>query len=141
MCRVSIMPATGRSMENPLMRFGLVAATAALFAAAPAIAHPKLISATPAPNAVVASPAKLQLTFSEGLVAKFSGVDLVMTDMPGMKMSSPMKMTVATALAPDGKTLVVTLAKPLPRGAYKLDWHVVSTDTHRVQGSYAFKVK
>ena len=83
MCRVSIMPATGRSMENPLMRFGLVAATAALFAAAPAIAHPKLISATPAANAVVASPAKLQLTFSEGLVAKFSGVDLVMTDMPG----------------------------------------------------------
>jgi methionine-rich copper-binding protein CopC len=123
------------------MRFGLVAAAAAIFVAAPALAHPKLVSATPAPNAIVGSPARLQLTFSETLVANFSGVDLVMTDMPGMRMSSPMKVKVATALAPDGKTVVVTLAKPLPRGAYKVDWHVVSTDTHRVQGSYVFKVK
>ena len=123
------------------MRFGLIAAAAAVLAAAPAIAHPKLVSANPAPNSVAASPAKLQLTFSEALVANFSGVELVMTDMPGMKMSSPHKMAVTTALAPDGKTVVVTLAKPLPRGAYRLDWHVVSTDTHRVQGSYAFKVK
>ncbi len=123
------------------MRFAYFAAAAALVAAAPAVAHPKLLSATPAPNSVVASPVRLQLTFSETLVANFSGVDLVMTDMPGMKMSSPMKMTVAMALAPDGKTVVVTSAKPLPRGAYRLDWHVVSTDTHRVQGSYAFKVK
>jgi copper resistance protein C len=123
------------------MRFGLVAATAALFAAAPAVAHPKLLSSTPAPNSVVASPARLQLTFSETLVANFSGVELVMTDMPGMKMSSPMRMAVATAIAPDGKTVLVTSAKPLPRGAYRLEWHVVSADTHRVQGSYAFKVK
>lgn len=123
------------------MRFGLIAAAAALLAAAPALAHPKLVSATPAPNSVAASPAKLQLTFSEALVANFSGVELVMTDMPGMKMSSPHKMAVTTALASDGKTVVVTLAKPLPRGAYRLDWHVVSTDTHRVQGSYPFKVK
>ena len=28
-----------------------------------------------------------------------------------------------------------------PKGAYKLDWHAVSNDTHRVQGSYTFKVK
>lgn len=123
------------------MRFGLIAAAAALVVSAPALAHPKLVSATPAPNAVVAPPAKLQLVFSEALVAKFSGIDLEMTDMPGMKMSSPMKMPVSVSLAPDGKTVVITLARPLPRGSYKLDWHVVSTDTHRVQGSYAFKVK
>ena len=123
------------------MRSGLIAAAAALLAAAPALAHPKLVSANPAPNSVAASPTKLQLTFSETLVANFSGVELVMTDMPGMKMASPHKMAATTALAPDGKTVVVTLAKSLPRGAYRLDWHVVSTDTHRVQGSYAFKVK
>lgn len=123
------------------MRFGIFAAAAALVVSAPAFAHPKLVSATPAPNAVVAAPTKLQLVFSESLVANFSGVDLMMTDMPGMKMSSPMKMALSVALAPDGKTVIVSLAKPLPRGAYKLDWHVVSTDTHRVQGSYTFKVK
>ncbi|MCH7860598.1 copper homeostasis periplasmic binding protein CopC [Sphingomonas sp. NPDC092331] len=122
------------------MRLGILTA-AALMMATPALAHPKLMSATPAPDSVVAAPARLQLVFSEALVDKFSGVDLVMTDMPGMKMSAPMKMQLTTALSPDGKTMVVTLAKPLPRGAYKLDWHVVSNDTHRVQGSYAFKVK
>ncbi|CAM3216470.1 CopC domain-containing protein [Sphingomonas antarctica] len=120
----------------------LVAAlAAAALASAPTFAHPKLLSANPAANAVVAAPTRLQLSFSEGLVAQFSGADLSMTDMPGMKMKSPMKMALKASVAPDGKTLVLALAKPLPRGTYKLDWHVVSTDTHRVQGSYAFKVK
>ena len=64
-----------------------------------------------------------------------------MTEMPGMKMG-PMKMNgVKVALAPDGKTLVATFAKPLSAGTYKVDYHIVSTDTHRVQGSYTFKVK
>jgi len=119
----------------------VVALAASTLASTPAFAHPKLLSANPAPNAVVSAPARLQLSFSEGLVAQFSGADLSMTDMPGMKMKSPMKMALKASLAPDGKTLILALAKPLPRGTYKLDWHVVSTDTHRVQGSYAFKVK
>ncbi|URW75841.1 copper homeostasis periplasmic binding protein CopC [Sphingomonas donggukensis] len=123
------------------MRIGILAAVAALATASPALAHPKLVSATPAPNASVAATGRLQLTFSEPLVAKFSGVELVMTDMPGMKMSTPMKMTASTAVGPDGKTVVVTLAKPLPRGTYRLDWHVVSSDTHRVKGSYGFMVR
>ncbi len=119
----------------------VVALAVATLASAPAFAHPKLLSANPAANTVVAATARLQLSFSEGLVAQFSGADLSMTDMPGMKMKSPMKMALKASLAPDGKTLILALAKPLPRGTYKLDWHVVSTDTHRVQGSYAFKVK
>jgi copper resistance protein C len=119
----------------------VVALAAAALASAPAFAHPKLLSASPAANAVVAAPQRLQLSFSEALVAQFSGADLAITDMPGMKMNSPMKMALKASVAPDGKTLVLALAKPLPRGTYRLDWHVVSTDTHRVKGSYAFKVK
>ena len=120
----------------------MLAASAALLAAGPAFAHPKLISATPAANTVVTAPTKVQLTFSEKLVAQFSGAELAMTDMPGMKMKAPMKMSGLTAtLAANGMTLVVTLAKPLPRGTYKLTYHVVSTDTHRVEGGYTFKVK
>lgn len=123
------------------MRMGFLAAAAALVAASPALAHPKLVSATPAPNSTVAATGKLQLGFSEALVAQFTGVNIVMTDMPGMKMSSPMKMAAKTVLGPDGKSVVVTLAKPLPRGTYRVDWHVVSADTHRVTGSYLFKVQ
>ncbi|NWM00852.1 copper resistance protein CopC, partial [Klebsiella pneumoniae] len=82
------------------MRLAILAA-AALVMATPALAHPKLMSATPAPDSLVAAPARLQLVFSEALVDKFSGVDLMMTDMPGMKMSAPMKMQLTTALSPD----------------------------------------
>ncbi|MDR6848962.1 copper homeostasis periplasmic binding protein CopC [Sphingomonas sp. BE137] len=118
-----------------------VAMAASVFAATAVQAHPKLSSATPAADTVVAAPTKIQLVFSEALVAQFAGIDLTMTEMPGMKMG-PMKMNgVKATLAPDGKTLVATLAKPLTAGTYKLDYHVVSTDTHRIQGGYTFKVK
>jgi methionine-rich copper-binding protein CopC len=119
-----------------------IAVPAALFVGTAAQAHPKLLSATPAPNSSVATTSKIELHFNEVLVSQFSGVDLAMTDMPGMKMNAPMKMSgLATALSADGKTLVITMKSPLPSGTYKVDWHVVSTDTHRVNGSYSFKVK
>jgi copper resistance protein C len=118
-----------------------VAMAASVFAATAVQAHPKLNSSTPAANAVIAAPTRIQLVFSEALVAQFSGIDLTMTEMPGMKMR-PMKMNgVRATVAADGKTLVATLAKPLPVGTYKVDYHVVSTDTHRIQGSYTFKVQ
>lgn len=123
------------------MRFAPIAAVMLLVAPVAAYAHPKLVSATPAPNAVTAPTARLQLVFSEALVAQFSGADLVMTEMPGMKMNAPMKMSATAAIGPGGKTLVVTLPRALPVGIYKLNYHVVSTDTHRVEGSYSFRVR
>ena len=123
------------------MRFAPIVAAALLVAPVAAYAHPKLVSATPAPNSVAAPTAQLKLVFSESLVAQFSGADLVMTEMPGMKMNAPMKMPAKAALAADGKTLVVTLPRALPAGSYKLSYHVVSTDTHSVEGNYSFKIK
>lgn len=118
-----------------------LALTASAFSASAAMAHPRLTAASPAANATVAAPTRIQLTFSENLVGQFSGFDLTMTEMPGMKMG-PMKISGVTAtVAPDGKTLAATLARPLARGTYKLDYHVVSADTHRIQGSYTFKVR
>lgn len=123
------------------MRFAPIVAAVLLVAPVAAYAHPKLVSATPAPNSVAAPTAQLQLVFSESLVAPMSGADLVMTEMPGMKMNVPMKMPAKATLGADGKTLVVTLPKALTTGSYKLSYHVVSTDTHRVEGNYSFKVK
>ena len=123
------------------MRFASVLAVAAFVAPLPAFAHPKLVSATPAPDSTTAPTARLQLVFSEKLVGQFSGAEVVMTDMPGMKMHGPMKMPVKASVAADGKTLLLTLPKPLPKGGYRVDWHVVSSDTHRVKGSYSFKVQ
>lgn len=118
-----------------------VAMAASAFGATAAYAHPKLATALPEADTTVVAPTKVQLVFTEALVAQFSGIDLTMTEMPGMKMG-PMKINgVKAALADDGKTLVATFAKPLSAGTYKVDYHVVSTDTHRIQGSYSFKVK
>ena len=121
---------------------GSALAAAAFSFATPALAHPKLVAANPAANALVAKPSKLELRFSEKLVGQFSSVDLVMTGMPGMANHGPMKVSgLATSVGADGKTLVVKLKQPLAAGTYKLDWHAVSADTHRVNGSYSFNVK
>ena len=123
-------------------RFATFAAVAGLALAAPALAHPKVVNADPADGATAAKVSKVSLTFSEPLIAQMSGIDVVMTGMPGMANHAPMKMTgVRVALGPDGKTLIATLARPLPAGTYDAAWHVVSTDTHRVAGKLSFTVR
>src|SRR3546814_18276077 len=73
---------------------------------------------------------------------RLSGVDLAMTGMPGMANHAPMKIGGATtAVGEDGKTLIVTLARPLTAGSYKVDWHAVAADTHRIVGSLTFPVR
>ncbi|MDR7153602.1 methionine-rich copper-binding protein CopC [Sphingobium xenophagum] len=122
----------------------LIAAAALSLAILPgaALAHSKLVSSSPAANATVAKPTKLTLTFSEKFLAPMSGVELVMTGMPGMANHAPMPIKgFKTALAPDGKTMVVTLPRALPAGDYDLKWHIVGADQHKMEGGYSFKVK
>ena len=116
----------------------ILTAVALLSIAGTATAHPKLLSVTPAANAAVVAPAHIDLRFSEKLMPAFSKVELTMAAMPGM---GAMKMASATAVAADGKTLVVTPKARLVRGRYIIDWHVVSTDTHKVAGRTAFAVR
>lgn len=118
-----------------------LAVAAGLFVSAPAFAHPKLLSSNPAANASVAAPSRITLTFSEGLMPKLSGADIVMTGMPGMPNHRMAVTGVAPSVDTDGKTLVLTLTRPLPIGSYQVAWHVVSTDTHRIQGNLPFTVK
>lgn len=130
-----------RSLRH--LKFVVAAVTVGTMALATAAqAHPRLVSASPAANTAIAGTNELKLTFSEALVAQFSGMSLLMTDMPGMKMTAPMSVgSVTSTVAADGKTLVGTLKSPLPVGTYTLGWHAVTADTHRVEGSYSFTVK
>ena len=116
----------------------LIAATTLVALAGTANAHPKLLSASPTANATVATPGRVELHFSETLVPEFSKGDLTMAAMPGM---AAMAMPSTATLAPDGKTLIITPKGKLPAGRYSVAWHVVSTDTHKVDGSYTFAVK
>ncbi len=122
-------------------QFAIAVSTVMLMTAS-AAAHAQLVSSTPAENAQIASPQTLTLLFNETLAADFSGVELAMLTMPGMEMTSPMAVGgVTTALSDDKKTLIATPAKPLGAGRYRLDWHVVTSDTHRIEGSFEFDVQ
>jgi methionine-rich copper-binding protein CopC len=108
-------------------------ATVAALAAGPAAAHARLVSATPAPDSTVTAPHTLSLTFSERLVPAFSGFDLV--DAAGTGIDTH------PSMAEDGVTLGTTLAHPLAAGTYRVNWHIASTDGHRMTGTYRFTVR
>lgn len=123
--------------KKVLHRLATGVAAAMLLVAGSAEAHPRLVSTSPAPNATVASTNRLVLTFSERLVGPLSGVDLYMLHAGHeMRVNGP-----TPTLTPDGKSLVLVMAKPLARGNYRMAWHAVSIDTHRVHGTIAFSVK
>ena len=116
---------------NPAPFVAVVAAVA--FAAGPAAAHARLVSATPAPNSTVAATRSISLTFSERSVPAFSGFDVVN--------AAGEKVAVEISVAEDGKTLTGTLARSLAAGVYRIDWHIASSDGHRMTGSYTFTVR
>ena len=113
--------------------------TASLLPAA-AMAHPRLLSSSPAANASVAKPATITLGFSETLVAPLTGIELTMTGMPGMAKHAPIAIGGLTTQV-KGKVLTVKLARPLAAGTYALKWHAVAGDQHRIEGNFNFTVR
>ena len=105
-------------------------------------AHPKLLSTSPAANASVAGPNKLQLKFSEKLIGSMTSADVFMTGMPGNVRHRATKMHGFNGtLGSDGKTLTLSRPRALPTGTYHVDWRAVAVDTHRVSGTFNFAVK
>ncbi|HKR88004.1 MAG TPA: copper homeostasis periplasmic binding protein CopC [Phenylobacterium sp.] len=120
------------------MKLNLIAAATALALtglATQASAHAHLLSSSPAANATVAAPGQLTLKFSEKLQPKFSGLAITMPQMNNI--AAPTKV----AVSKDGRSLVATPTTPLSAGVYKVSWHAVTADTHRVQGAYSFTVR
>ncbi len=101
-----------------------------------ALAHAHLASAIPGDKAVISeSPESLTLTFTEGVESSFSGVDI-------MTMSGSAVTTGKTTIdSNDNKIVHVALSAPLKAGEYMVDWHVLSVDGHKTQGSYTFTMK
>jgi methionine-rich copper-binding protein CopC len=98
-------------------------------------AHPTLKSASPSVDGTAAAaPTEIRLSFSEAVISKFSSVAL--RDQSGMKIATG---KIATD-AKDEKQLIVPLQVPLKAGTYTVKWAVVTADTHRVNGTYSFKV-
>jgi methionine-rich copper-binding protein CopC len=123
-------------MSRKIISIAALALLAAGLVATAANAHPTLTSSNPQANASTSTyPTEIRLSFSEGVVAKLSGVEL--KDESGKAIA-----TGAAATDPkDKKQLIVPLTAPLAAGRYTVSWHVVSEDTHRVKGEYSFKVE
>jgi methionine-rich copper-binding protein CopC len=115
---------------------GMLAFVAVTLMAATASAHPTLKSSSPAADVPSnSSPAEIKLDFSEGVIAKFSRLEL--KDERGKIIATG----VARADRKDKKRLVVPIPAPLNPGRYTVNWYVVSEDTHRMQGQYSFTIE
>ena len=121
-------------MSFKMMAAFAVAASMGLGSAA--YAHPALKSTNPAANGTVSAELKeIRFDFSETVIPAFSGAKL--TDRKGQVIPTG----TPRVDAKNKKELIVPIKDALTDGKYKLAWYAVASDTHRVQGSYAFTVK
>lgn len=114
--------------------FTTTALLASLLGASSVFAHAHLKSSTPAADSSVVAPNELRLVFTEGVEAAFTQVKI-------SKDGAPLDVKSLATEGADKKTLIVIpAATPLRAGEYKVQWHAVSVDTHKSEGSYSFKV-
>jgi methionine-rich copper-binding protein CopC len=97
--------------------------------AGPALAHARLVASVPEAGGRSADVDKVVLHFSEKLEPAFSGAQLV--DQAQKPLATPI------VIAGDSITLVTPQLKP---GRYRVYWHSVGQDTHRMEGSFQFTV-
>src|SRR5436305_5349164 len=106
----------------------LVVATAVHVMRGTLSAHAMLIAADPAAESVVAvSPSRIRLLFSEEIEPSLASIILVASDGGVTKLS--------VRSDPHDVHAVTGAVTQLPRGAYRVQWHVVSADGHPVGGS------
>ncbi len=97
-------------------------------------AHAMLQSAVPAVgSAVAASPTTLQLNFDDEVDPARSKVSV--TDVGGASEASG---SLSTGPG-NARQLLVPVAQ-LASGTYMVKWVAISTDSHRTQGSYKFRI-
>lgn len=125
------------------MRLIPLSLAAVLLAAVPAtaLAHVKLVGSTPAANATVAKPTRIDLKFSDKLIGSTVRTEVVMTSMPGMKDHPPMKMAHTSQMGKDGKSMALLMKKALVPGTYVVKWSSAGADGHRMGSEFGFTVK
>lgn len=128
---------------KPIRILATAATAFGLLAGVPALARPALVSSVPAAAASATAVRTVTLTFDETVQPQLSGLEIVMTGMPGMSGHHPaMKMPgVKVAASADRKSLVATLPRPLPAGSYDVNWHAAGADSLKAAGSVSFVVK
>jgi copper resistance protein C len=104
-----------------------------VLSSAGARAHAFLDHASPLVGSTVsAAPHEVRLWFTQALEPKFSAAQI--------RSSAGGVIGTAHVDPGDPKELVIPV-RALPPGKYKVDWKVLSVDTHRTEGSFGFEVK
>ena len=122
-------------MTNKVLRAAsLLALPAALFfGISGANAHADLEHSTPAANASIGSPEKIELHFSEAVEPRLSGIKLVKGGTEVATHAMP---------ASDTKALVAMPSAPLAPGVYTVSWTAMTpADGHKMTGTFTFTVK
>jgi len=110
-------------------------AIAGLVVTGQAFAHAHLKSSVPSDKAVVkTAPTELDLTFTEELNLKFSGITVTGPNQKPVKTGEAMLMN-------GDKALMVPVSDTLAAGTYTVEWHALSADGHKSKGKYSFTVK
>jgi copper resistance protein C len=112
----------------------LAGIVAGLMGVTAAEAHASLSDAVPPVGGIVSTPPhEVRLIFSERVEPAFSGAELSTAE--GQAITSH------AAIDPGDNTQLVLSVPPLAPGRYKVRWHVVSADAHRIEGDYVFEIK
>jgi methionine-rich copper-binding protein CopC len=123
-------------------RIALAVAALGLIAPQIATAHTQLVASSPAANATVAAPAKIELRFNEAVIGATARAEIAMTGMAGMANHAPMPITGFTAqMGKDRKSMTLLLRRPLTAGTYQVTWTAAGSDTHRMSGNFSFTVR
>jgi copper resistance protein C len=99
-----------------------------------ASAHAHLVRATPAAGSTVkTAPEEIMLRFNERLEAAFSSI--VVRDAAGMQVDKG-----DTHVDKADRAVIRTSLPPLMPGVYTVEWRAMSSDTHKVNGDFTFRV-
>lgn len=113
----------------------LVAAAILTLGVTLATAHAVLVRSSPAAGSVLKrAPKEIRLSFNENIEPRFSSITLNRDD--GGKVE-----TASVTADPRKRTDLVLPLSELQPGKYQVQWQVTSTDTHRINGSFAFEFR
>ena len=110
--------------------FSILALAAA--GAAGAQAHAYLDHASPLVGSSGSAPREVRMWFTQALEPSFSGAQL--------RASGGAVVGSGHVDASDPKQIVIPVHGLAP-GQYKVNWKILSVDTHRTEGSFGFEVK
>jgi methionine-rich copper-binding protein CopC len=132
--RPTIQTRKAADMRQTIRLLALAGALAFGFAGA-AFAHAHLTKSTPAAGSTLAAaPNEIDLTFSEDVNLKFTGIRLTGADGKDVAIG-------AGSLKDKDTTLMVPLTGMLGPGTCTVDWHALSKDGHKTSGTFTFTVQ